>query len=303
LGEVAPRRQVEAPVSQSVEGLAAAAAMVSLFSGFSSKGNAPEQEAMVSNSPSKKEKLGWDYYSKEDNMAVGCVGGVEDNPEVCPFIYRLHFDLANSYHWSGNFVKDYFYFVMQWHPLLGILMCHPNHPWSKLTRFAMFMLSAGLTFIPSCVITNIAAATESTLVGTDANDPNASHATSKGTEMILTLLFVTLPDVILGVFLYQLAIAETRCASCPCCIPIGKSIMKYSLIIAAVVVAINVSIGLAMLGGNPPVDALITLAKGKVFSYITWFPLWVVLPCQLGFVSLWNSEKKEADAAAANSVE
>lgn len=281
------------------------AAMAGFFKnrlGYNNVDEAPEQAKMANNTTSQV-RPGMADYDKSDNMAFGCVGGVEDeDPQVCPFIYRLKWDLANSYYWSGHFVKDYFFFVMQWHPLLGLFMCHPNHPWGKPERFYMLMISAGITFIPSCVIAKAVAASEEYLVG-DTSDAEqlaaVSEAGKKGSEMLLTILFVTLPDTILGVLLYQLAISETRCTYCPFCIPFGKCLMKYTLIFAVVIVAINLAIGYAVLSGEPPVDALMVMAKGKVVSYLTWFPIWLILPCQLGYLSLWRSEKKEAMALAA----
>merc|ERR1719161_247924 len=75
-------------------------------------------------------------------------------------------------------------------------MCHPNHPWNKWERFQMLVLSLAISIVPSAMI------------GKEYGDEPV-------TEKILITFFVTIPNVIFGVFLYQLAIAETR--ACPCC--------------------------------------------------------------------------------------
>jgi len=239
-------------------------------------------------------KPGWDEYpgdGKGEQMATGCVGGIEEeDPQSCPYIYRLKYDLANSYWWSGNLVKDYFFFVMQWHPLLGIFMCHPNHPWTKLHRFYMLLISAGITFPMACVA--FKAGEEAA-----ANAPEgAEEVAREGAVKFLTIFGVTLPDTIIGVILYQLAIAETRCGCCPAAIPCAKALMKYGLYIACFFVVINLSIGYFIIGGDDSdhtlEDALQPLITGKVWSWATWFPLWIILPCQLGYWSLWSYEDK-----------
>jgi len=286
--------------------------------------SAPDQQSMLekgnnsSNSlPSTSTRPGWEEYNKAEQVnATGCIGG--EDPEKCTFIHKLKWDLANSYYWTGNFVRDYFFFIMQWHPLLGILMCHPNHPWTKEQRFYMFLISAGLTFIPSCAISVLICGDEhgheheiTTIVTTTApiDGPPASidevraattHAVSKTAELLLTIVFVTIPDTIFGVILYQLAISETRCGACPCCIPFGKCLMKYTLIFAIVICGVNFGIGMLCLKGYPPMEALEVMLNGKLWSYGTWFIIWMLLPCQLGFVSLWTYEKKEADRLAAS---
>jgi len=245
-------------------------------------------------------KYGWhDYPDGRAAMMYWGGGGVVARDSPC--YHRLQYDLANSYYWSGNFVRDYFFFVMQWHPLLSIFMCHPNHPWTKEQRLWMFLISAGLTFIPSCAISRIFEGSPDVAV-LETTTPefavavvtqDAVVAAQKGSIAVATILFVTIPDTIIGVILYQLAISETRCGACPMCIPVGKCVMKYTLWIAFVVCGVNFAIGMAVLKGHPPVEALEVMCYGKLWSYGTWFIIWLLLPCQLGFISLWTYERKE----------
>lgn len=278
--------------------------------GWSSGAVAPDQVAMVESGKVRRQAAdGWDeteYDKTEQVNATGCMGGEDETPGQCGYIKKLKFDLANSYYWSGNFVRDYFFFVMQWHPLLSIFMCHPNHPWTKEQRFWMFLISAGLTFIPSCAISKVfeggpdVAVLETTTpaFAVDGAAPVSATqavvgAAQQGSIVVATILFVTIPDTILGVILYQLAISETRCGACPMCIPVGKCVMKYTLVIAFVVCGVNFAIGMAFLQGHPPVEALEVMCYGKLWSYGTWFIIWLLLPCQLGFISLWTYERKE----------
>jgi len=261
-------------------------------------------------------RLGWDEYDKAEQVnATGCIGGEEEDPQVCGFIKKLRWDLANSYYWTGNFVRDYFFFVMQWHPLLGLIMCHPNHPWTKTQRFCMFMISVGLTFVPSVGISKLGdeifggealvaavsgevvdVATITTTTIYNVQD-KIRTGVKTGSVQTLTILFVTIPDTIIGVILYQLAIAETRCGMCPCCIPCGKCVLKYTDYFAVVICAIAFTIGMMQLHWEVPWGALKIMASGKVISWGAWFIIWMLLPCQLGYVSLWSSESKAEERA------
>merc|ERR1711879_130869 len=133
-------------------------------------------------------------------MEYGCVDGKEE--EKKDYIHRLRDDLANTYWWSGNWFQDFFFFVCQWHPLIGILMCHPNHPWSKRDRIQMTVISLCLTMIPAV------------WVGQRYEGQKDSNPLAKFERTTETIFLITIPDIIYGVLLYQLSIADSRCPSC-----------------------------------------------------------------------------------------
>mmetsp|Transcript_27855 Transcript_27855/g.58966 ORF Transcript_27855/g.58966 Transcript_27855/m.58966 type:complete len:255 (-) Transcript_27855:103-867(-) len=228
-----------------------------------------------------KWKEGWEEFpnGKAAEVACGCCGGA---PSDAPYIQRLRSELANSYYWSGSFVKDYFFFVCNWHPMLGMLLSHPNHPWTKTERFLMFLISLSISIIPSAVI---ASSIEQAAVTTTA-----------------TITLVTIPNIIVGVVLYQLSIADTRqaCVFCIPCLSMCKTCCMCSTLFIGLA-----STGISYLimtseSKNPHWEEMLNpLIMGQVYSQITWFPLWIVLPCQLGFVSLWCAEKKELTEEAA----
>jgi hypothetical protein len=272
---------------------------------WNNRNEQPEQQSMVPKTPTKP---GWAEYDKAEQVDhTGCIGGVDE--QTCPFIDRLKWDLANSYYWTGNFVRDFFFFVMQWHPLLGIIMCHPNHPWKKDERLYMFFISLGLTFVPSCLISRFVAgdaisgsdaALLSTTLAPDVIS-GAKQGVWHGLALLLTILFVTIPDAIIGVILYQLAISETRCSGSPFGLWLGKCCMKNTLIFAVVICCSNFFIGMTALSWEPPWHALMITLNGKLWSYGTWFIIWLFLPCQLGFLSLWSSANKAARRRACES--
>eukprot|EP00928_Gymnodinium_smaydae_P042588 TRINITY_DN28651_c0_g1_i1.p1 TRINITY_DN28651_c0_g1~~TRINITY_DN28651_c0_g1_i1.p1 ORF type:complete len:250 (-),score=25.75 TRINITY_DN28651_c0_g1_i1:55-804(-) len=209
---------------------------------------------------------------KRAYMACGFSGAVES---TAPFYATLQRELANSYYWCGSCFRDYVFFVCNWHPLLGIILCHPNHPWSKMERLSMTLISLAICMVPSAVI-------------------GKSYPGHHVLSLPLTVLFVSIPDFVCGVILYQVSIAETRCpALAPCfqclthclmCIAFSFGLLS-SLICASILHDGSSTHWATMLG---------PLVYGKAISYLTWFPLWLLLPCNLGFLSLWNAEKQLA---------
>lgn len=157
-------------------------------------------------------KKGWEEYPNNDKGAqvkFGCQPAV---PDTEPYIHRLRSDLANSYYWKGQCWMDYIFFCCNWQPWLGILFAHPNHPWSKFDRIMMTLISFAICLVPSAMI---ATGTES--LGVLARTP-------------ATIVFVTMPNTVFGVLLYQLAIADTRA---PCCRPFFRLFEEGMLLLHA----------------------------------------------------------------------
>jgi len=230
---------------------------------------------------------GWDAYPEPEGKAgmirFGCGPG---EPPDCPHYNLLKKELANSYYWSGEFLRDYIFYVANWHPFLGMFFSHPNHPWTKTDRIQMFCVSLAITMVPSAVI-------------------SAQFGKGGGALVtVLIILFVTIPDIICGVLLYQLSIAESRCpnlARCMCLKTLkGCCMFNIAMMGAASTVICYFILAPAKVGWY---SLLVPLAEGKAFSYITWFPIWFLLPCQLGFLDLWCFERFMARRAAKSKAE
>uniref|UniRef100_A0A7S4QAV2 Uncharacterized protein n=1 Tax=Alexandrium monilatum TaxID=311494 RepID=A0A7S4QAV2_9DINO len=223
---------------------------------------------------------GWEDYPEADGGKAGHVkyGCAEAVPKDAPYIHKLKHDLANSYYWTGGFFQDYFFFVANWHPFLGMLLSHPNHPWSKRERLAMFCISLAITMVPSAAIA--------------AQLPGHRDAT------VVVFAWVTLPDIAVGLVLYQLSIADTRCPnSCGACMNLFKRFaMACSAFFALSVTGVCFLI-LRSRGAHWS-QLLVPLVKGKLLSFLTWFPIWLLVPCQLGFIDLWCAERRAAQKAA-----
>jgi len=209
---------------------------------------------------------------KSGQMQCGCGSG--DEEAKADYINTLKNDLANTYYWSGNYVKDLFFFFFNWHPFLGMFLCHPNHPWGKRERIQMFLISLFLTMPMSVYI------------GKQAQ----VNQLSPGVVTTWTIIAVTLPDTIIGVVLYQLSIADTRCPACAGCLDI---LNKFCMNCFCLVGLISTGICFLMLNGSELdyIKAFRPLAMGKAYSYATWFPIWFILPC-MGFAHVWWMESK-----------
>lgn len=222
--------------------------------------------------PAKDFKAGW----RRDEMKYGCQGYPEEPKE---YLVSLQYALANLYYWSGNFCEDWIFFICQWHPMLGILACHPYHPWTKYERLQMFIISTSLTMLPAISIGKMV----------EKNFPDDAEDFKKLVTIALTVLLVTIPDTVIGIVLYQLSIANTRCPVCTsCCTVISKICMNCSLCIAGVACLF----AYLALKDHPhdTLEALKPLAMGKVYSAAVWFPIWFFLPWPLGFWREWKAE-------------
>lgn len=228
-------------------------------------------------------------YNKEDEMEIGCNCSTETARGADHggrhYIGRLQRDLASSYYWSGNCCKDYMFFIANWHPLLGMCLSHPAHPWSKVERIGTFIFSCSLTLLPSAMFV---------------------YSLGKGEEVQSTVdqakLFcvVTLPVMIWEIALYWVAIGDifckgrgpfcdffSRCFTCfkHCC-------MCWSLGFSFIVLAITAAL---MLYWQAPVkDLVYPFCMSRLQSWVTWFPIMTFLPC-VGFLWSWCAERKDDD--------
>jgi hypothetical protein len=217
---------------------------------------------------------GWDEYPADTGKGGQLkYSWQEGQTEDCPYIHRLRSDLANTYYWSGDALKDYAFFVANWHPLLGMFLCHPNHPWSKGQRFLMFLISLSVTMVPSAMI---------------ASTLHHGSVLEIG-EKLLIILCVTIPDTLFGVILYQLSVADTKCPLLAPCIRTLEKCLVFITLTIGVLATLMSSIILSAVGADW--NALLQpLVLGKVYSYLTWFPIFLVLPL-IGFALVWRSER------------
>jgi hypothetical protein len=245
-------------------------------------GGAAQAKAAVA----RRFQEGWDEYPAPAGKAGRVKFGWESaEPSDAPHIHRLRSDLANTYYWTGAPSTDYLFFVANWHPLLGMFLSHPNHPWSKRERVLMFLISLALTLVPSALLARLL------------------HHGGVGQvfEVVLTLVFVTLPDTIIGVVLYQLSVADTKCPGCATCISGLEGCLAAVTLIGGALSTIVASSILGAVGADW-FDLLEPLIMGKLYSYATWFPIFLLLPC-IGFALVWRGERKALMTSSGGSDE
>lgn len=198
---------------------------------------------------------------------------------------QLQRDLLGSYYWSGNCCKDYVFFVLNWHPLLGMFFSHPAHPWSKVERIATFVFSCCLSMLPSALVVHF-----------------TEEAGHKDYEGILVFGMVTLPVLIWEIALYWIVVGDAFCKGkgCihNCCAAIFRCYQKCCLCCSALfsLGIFGLSLMLMELVKAPWYALLKPLAISRVQSWVTWFPIWTFLPC-LGFLWGWCEERRAAKDA------
>merc|ERR1719188_1401714 len=119
----------------------------------------------------------------------------DEDRDDCPYLYDLEYQLAQSYYWSGNFLKDLVFFVCNWHPFFGMFLSHPRHPWSKGERFGTFIVSCSITMLPSALMVRNMERSGFTRLETNA----------------MIFFGITLPVLVIEVSLYWLGIGDIFC--------------------------------------------------------------------------------------------
>eukprot|EP00929_Paragymnodinium_shiwhaense_P106067 TRINITY_DN71168_c0_g1_i2.p1 TRINITY_DN71168_c0_g1~~TRINITY_DN71168_c0_g1_i2.p1 ORF type:complete len:265 (+),score=8.19 TRINITY_DN71168_c0_g1_i2:62-856(+) len=213
---------------------------------------------------------------RHQHMRLGCCG--HQHLRTCPYLHTLKYELANSYYWSGSFWKDYWYFVMNWHPFFSVFFCHPDHPWTKCQRFCMLLISISITELPLLFMAIF-----------HVNLPPLD-------EKLVIFEFVTMPNILIGIVLYQCAIGGTRL---PCCSKLFKCLTWFIIVFCLWNVA---GMGAMIMGlGEKGQEELEmhrffrSLFQSQLQYYATWFPIWFLMPCKLGFYSGWSASRQRAE--------
>eukprot|EP00443_Scrippsiella_acuminata_P017345 CAMPEP_0115186476 /NCGR_PEP_ID=MMETSP0270-20121206/10000_1 /TAXON_ID=71861 /ORGANISM="Scrippsiella trochoidea, Strain CCMP3099" /LENGTH=238 /DNA_ID=CAMNT_0002599599 /DNA_START=124 /DNA_END=840 /DNA_ORIENTATION=- len=218
-----------------------------------------------------------------EEKASEVVCGLEDSEktwQTCPYFDDLQYQLAQSYYWSGSFMKDYFFFVANWHPFLGMLLSHPYHPWTKKERFLTFVVSCSITMLP------VALFMESFHGGNQAEVVLGQVAIFMG---------ITLPVMLIEVALYWLSIGDIFCKG-GCCAQIVGGTKNCCLCVSLFISAICILASLAFIGDHDPYGLIKPFLISRCQSYVTWFPIWFILPC-LGFAHCWSMENNALQSA------
>jgi len=242
-------------------------------------------------SPTMKEMLPFEDRSNQRPMtpeekSSEVVCGIEDGEktwQTCPYFDDLQYQLAQSYYWSGNFMKDYFFFVGNWHPFFGMLLSHPYHPWTKKERFLTFFVSCSITMLPVALFTK-----------------NLTQNGQSELEVVAVqigiFMGITLPVMLVEVALYWLSIGDIFCKG-GCCAEIVGGLKNCCLCVSLCISAICLLVSYVWMEGQDPVGLIKPFLISRCQSYVTWFPIWFILPC-MGFAHCWSMESSALQQGA-----
>lgn len=235
-----------------------------------------------------------DTYHKKDHMEFGCNCKEEKHREGGRFLAgRLQRDLLNSKYWSGNCLKDYCFWVVNSHPLIGMFCSHPAHPLNKVERIAIFMFSCCLSMLPTALIIN---SMEKAVDNNVLDEANAEKI-----DFVLVLVCVTLPVMIWETVLTYLSIGDAYCKGrgvcCDCIAFCVKWIKNMCLFWSFICACFLAGIAAWILHGRGAEFSTLLwpLALSRLQSWVLWFPIWTFLPV-LGFLWTWCVEKGSQDA-------
>jgi len=212
---------------------------------------------------------------EEKGEEVVCGGNDEDRTD-CVYYNDLQYQLVKSFHWSGNFLKDLGFFICNWHPFLGMFLSHPNHPWGKRERILTFFVSCSLSLLPSALL---------------IRDMSDDGFTGFETQSMI-FLSISLPVMIFETALYWLAVGDVFCRGgmCQCLTWPVACVRNACFCFTLSVSSLALLLSLVTLKGDDPLLLVRPLLISRLQAYITWFPLYLFLPC-VGFVHVWLMEK------------
>lgn len=111
----------------------------------------------------------------------------------------LEAELVDSYYWSGSLLKDYVFFVRQWHPILAICLHHKRHPYTRQMRVFVFLVTIFFPMFPTALVLY--------LTEHEHGSPNI------GTESWWKIeCWIVLPSMLLNTLLYRISVMDRRCA-------------------------------------------------------------------------------------------
>jgi len=114
-------------------------------------------------------------------------------------------------------------------------------------------------------------------------------------EKMYVLIYVTVPDCIFGQVLYRLSVMNTYCL-CRFCPRLFTFIAHINICGVLLFGAFASSVSYMIKRDAAWACLLVPICYGKIFSWLAWFPIFLLVPCKVGFISLWRDERRRAIA-------
>lgn len=238
----------------------------------------------------------------EDDMVCGCCGcfccchGARAEHRSRE-VYRMQRDfLRRKRYISGTFCKDYCFYLVNYHPLLGMFFAHPQHPWSCKERVTTFIVSSALRLVPSAMVVWLIMKID------DEIEDNKDVLQEWYVDHLIVFGCVTMPVSMFEIFMYQLGVLDTWCRGrgrgsrgrqfCDCLANAMKALrifcISFALAMALMVFAMSIIIIAAT---EAPLGSLMKpFLLAEVQSWVVWLPLYFFMPCK-GFLHRWCKER------------
>jgi len=208
--------------------------------------------------------------------------------EVGNSLKKIRSNLRSDVAWDGNFWRDYAFFVQNRHPLLGICLAHPLHPWSKRERLTMFFVVSTLTLFPTAML--------------HYNDDYYDDIVGAKAFLSLRLmLLVTLPVMIVEKSLHFVAerddlLKDSRSvmgrAMYRCAVAVKRACFGAAVVCAALTFcACGVPIITWYAKERSVEDLFAPYIASRLQSWLVWFPMKMLMPCS-GFLWKWRREMR-----------
>mmetsp|Transcript_111828 Transcript_111828/g.312631 ORF Transcript_111828/g.312631 Transcript_111828/m.312631 type:complete len:263 (-) Transcript_111828:186-974(-) len=217
---------------------------------------------------------------QEKASEVTCGFEIAAKRAECEYLFDLEYQLTKSLVWSGKCLTDMLFFICNWHPFLGMLLSHPRHPWSKWQRFMTFFVSCAMTLLPTAWLIR-------------SLDERGVH------DKVLTsgsvFIVITFPVMLVEKMLYCLTVGGALCRG-TWCHPLTYVVafVRRSCFCVSFLAAVTLAVmSFVKLNGDNPQELVRPLVISRLQSYVTWFPIALLMPCS-GFVASWRKEKKKA---------
>eukprot|EP00931_Biecheleriopsis_adriatica_P102123 TRINITY_DN77147_c0_g1_i1.p1 TRINITY_DN77147_c0_g1~~TRINITY_DN77147_c0_g1_i1.p1 ORF type:complete len:342 (-),score=82.76 TRINITY_DN77147_c0_g1_i1:41-1066(-) len=187
----------------------------------------------------------------------------------------VEFDLLSGrVHFTDSWLKDFTFYSQNYHPLLGIFMCHPLHPYDKKERVVVLLS----TTIVSTILCTLAEA--------------LMPKWAKWNRFFVTTVMINFPLLVLNAFLAWLAVVPERlrrfgtetacCKPCvKCLIPLVKLLFYGLNILLLLNMVLQVRAGLSAASDkkvNKFYQSLPSAFANVVFMWVVWFLEKMALP-------------------------
>lgn len=210
-------------------------------------------------------------------------------------------DLYNRKYWTGHFCKDYCFHIANFHPVLSIFFCHPQHPYRKLDRACIFVIVTALSVMPACLVSSFLHPEES------GDIVSLWNFLMKLSSLVIIFFYITLPVMILQMVLEKLATLDFKfqdrvglfglCRHCFWCLTCCSKWMKRYLFFWAIIFTVFVCLVSTLIlhsMGIKARHAVLPFLISRIQSLTIWFATDLLMPWW-GFIVHWRGQRQLYD--------